>query len=200
MKEQHIIEKSFELFQKYGIKSVTMDDLSTELGMSKKTLYQYFNDKADLVSKIVFFEFNRKSQQIEKVLNGDGNALEQLLALNKFMHKEHKNYKPGMLFDLKKYFPEVYQSFSKAKRDFMYASFIKNLIKGKEEGIYRQDLDENIIAKLHLFRNENIIENDIFTFDEITSSKFVNEIFNYHLHGIVNEQGLKILKENSKQS
>lgn len=198
MKEQHIIEKSLELFQKYGIKSVTMDDLSSELGMSKKTLYQYFNDKADLVGKIIFYEFKRKSSQIEEILNGPGNAIEQLLSMNKFIHREHKSYKPGMLFDLKKYFPEAFQSFSKAKRDFMFNSFSKNITKGKKEGIYREDLDEKIIAKLHVFRNESIMENDIFTFDEVTSTKFVNEIFNYHLHGIVNEKGLKILKENSK--
>ena len=103
-----------------------------------------------------------------------------------------------MLFDLRKYFPEVYQEFSIAKREFMYTSFLENLVRGKKEGIYRKDLDENILARLNVFHNEKILETDIFSFEEIISSKFSNETFKYHLFGIVSEKGLKILKENLK--
>ena len=119
MKEKQIIEKSLELFQMYGIKSVTMDDLSTELGMSKKTLYQYFNDKADLVKKVITHEFEKKLLVFNKIMNGSGNAIEHLDAVNKFILTEHKCHKPSMFFDLQKYFPEAHQEIQKAKRSHL---------------------------------------------------------------------------------
>ncbi len=198
MKEKHIIEKSLELFQKYGIKSVTMDDISTELGMSKKTLYQYFNDKNDLVTKVITYEFEKKLNVFNGIMNGPGNAIDHLVVANNFILEEHKSHKPSMIFDLQKYFPEAYSQIHNAKRSHLFNAIKENLLQGQDEGIYRSDLDADIIAKLHVFRTESILGNDIFTMEELTSLKFVNEIFNYHLHGIVNEKGLKILKENLK--
>jgi AcrR family transcriptional regulator len=194
----HIIEKSLELFQKYGIKSVTMDDLSMELGMSKKTLYQYFNDKNDLVKKVITYEFEKKLSVFNSIMNGPGNAIDHLVAANNFILGEQKSHRPSLIFDLQKYFTETHNEIHIAKRNHLFNAIKSNLIKGIDEGIYRADLDAEIIAKLHVFRVESILTNDIFTMEELTSLKFANEIFNYHLRGIVNEKGLKILKENLK--
>ncbi|MCP4551500.1 MAG: TetR/AcrR family transcriptional regulator [Bacteroidetes bacterium] len=193
-KELNILERSFLLFQKYGIKSVTMDDICSEIGISKKTVYQYFSDKAALVKKIIENEFCRISESIDRIMNDNINAIEQLIALNQFLNSEHKAYKPAMVFDLRKYFPEIYYSIKKKKRDHTLKAILSNLKKGKKEGLYRLEMDDQIIAKLYVFRIENIMENDIFSFEEMTSEKFVNEIFNFHIHGIINEKGIKFLK------
>lgn len=193
-KESNILERAFLLFQKYGIKSVTMDDICHEIGISKKTVYQYFSDKAALVKKIIENEFCRISKNIDRILSDDKNAIEQLIALNHFFNLEHKNYKPAMVFDLRKYFPEIFHKIKKKKRDHMLKTVLSNLEKGKKEGLYRMDMDAQVITKLYVFRIENIMENDIFSFEEMISEKFFNEIFNYHIHGIVNEKGIKFLK------
>ena len=194
-REQLFIEKALSLFQNYGIKSVTMDDLSKEIGISKKTLYQYFSDKADMVMKVIDFEFNRKSVIFNNVFSENRNAIEQLLALNNFIQEEHKAFKPSMMFDLKKYYPEVFQEFQVAKRQTLYNSIYKNLIRGKKEGLYRANLDEEILAKLYVFRAEYLLATDIFTIEEVITNKFVNEISNYHMHGIVSDKGLETLKK-----
>ncbi len=195
MKERHIIEKSLELFRKYGIKSVTMDDLSTELGMSKKTLYHYFNDKADLVKKVITHEFEKKLTAFKKIMKGPGNAIEHMDAVNRFILTEHKCHKPAMIFDLQKYFPEAHGEIQRAKRNHLLNAILKNLRQGKKEGLYRAKLNEEIIARLHVFRVENILSSDVFKIEELTSSKFFDEIFIYHMHGIASEKGLTELKK-----
>ncbi len=194
-KELQIIFKALSLFQNYGIKSVTMDDLSKGISISKKTLYHYFSDKADLVRKVIDYEFDRKLVHFENVFSDNRNAIEQLLALNTFIQEEHKAYKPSMMFDLKKYYPEVFQDLQMAKRQILYNSIYKNLIRGKKEGLYRPNLDEEILAKLYVFRAEYLLASDIFTNEEVVTNKFVGEISNYHLHGIVSDKGLETLKK-----
>ena len=194
-KEKQIIEKAYEMFRNYGIKSVTMDDLSNNLGMSKKTVYQYVSDKSELVQKVMEYEYMLKAQSFESISKNKENAVEELIAVNNFINELHKSYKPSMMYDLKKYYPEIHNKFKDERRQRMYNSMVSNLKQGKAENLYRQDMDEDIIAKLHMFRYENLIGNDLFSFDEITSENFVNEVFKYHLHGILNENGLKLYND-----
>lgn len=194
-KEKQIIEKACDMFMNYGIKSVTMDDLSNNLGMSKKTLYQYISDKTELVHKVLEYEYKLKAQSFESISKNKGNAVEELIAVNNFINEMHKSYKPSMMYDLKKYYPEIHNKYKDERRKRMYNSMVANLKQGKTENLYRQDMDEEIIAKLHMFRYESMIGNDLFSFEEITSENFINEVFKYHLHGILNENGLKLYNE-----
>ena len=99
------------------------------------------------------------------------------------------------LKNLKKYYPDIYRNLMSARRKLMYESMITNIRKGKKEGIYREELDEKIIAKLHLLRIENLQTTEIFNEEEMHSQKFFREVFVYHIHGLATEKGLKILKE-----
>lgn len=192
---EKILETVSVLYRKYGIKSVTMDDVAHELGISKKTLYQYVSDKSELVEKVV--EYTRHcnfSSMNEKTLKG--NAIEQLIEVSQRVNSLMKDHSPSYEYDLKKYYPEIFRNLMSARREVMYESMLANIRQGKKEGVYREELDEVIISKLHLLRMENLQSSEIFKEEEMHTSKFFRELFIYHIHGLATLKGLEILNKN----
>ena len=191
-----LLKKVSTLYRKYGIKSVTMDDVAHELGMSKKTLYQFVSDKTELVQMVVEHIRQCNFSNMKKKRGKDLNAIEELIEVSQHVNTLMKDHSPTYEYDLKKYYPDIYRNLMSARRKLMYESMISNIRKGKKEGIYRRELDEKIIAKLHLLRVENLQSNEIFEEEEMHSSKFLREVFVYHIHGLATEEGLKVFRHN----
>ncbi len=194
----HIIERVWTLYQRYSIKSVTMDDVSKELGISKKTLYQHIKNKDALVKIVLEHESVKRFNKFMELSSSKLNAIEELFKVNVIIQEMLKEYNPAMEYDLKKYYPDIYQEIKEVKRERMYLAVLENIKKGKKEGIYRQTLNENIIAKLYVSRVENVCETDLFEKNEYTAPKFVLEIMNYHIRGIANEKGIALLNQKLK--
>jgi TetR/AcrR family transcriptional regulator, cholesterol catabolism regulator len=196
---KNILSKVLCLYMKYGIKSVTMDDVAHELGISKKTLYQYVSDKNELVSKVVDIELEEKGKPFDEIYNGNLNAVEEAFEVHKVVNKLLRSYNPSTEYDLKKYYPVLYSKIAKVRRERMYNHIFYNLKKGKEEGLYRSELNEEFIAKIQLSRIENAFDNGIFTQEEMLSPKLFFEFFIYHIRGIANEKGIAILEQKLKE-
>lgn len=196
---KNILVRVRELYNKYGIKSITMDDVARELGISKKTLYQFVSDKDDLVGKYLDFEIEIKQEEICKCFQSDLNAIEELFEISLFMNRMMKNQNPATEYDLKKYYPNHYLKIVKVRRDRMYNYILLNLQKGKQEGLYREDMNEAVIAKLYLSRSENIHFDELFTVEEFTSVKLFIELLTYHIRGIASEKGILVLENKKKQ-
>jgi AcrR family transcriptional regulator len=195
----NILKKVKSLYQKYGIKSITMDDVSRELGISKKTLYQYVADKNDLVNKVVEDELCTREELFAEISRKKLNAVEELLEYHRHVNIMIKEYNPSMEYDLKKYYPDAFSKIREVRRQRMYEKVLLNMKKGKDEGLYRSDLKEEIIARLHVSRIENLFEAELFTVNEWTSEKFFLEVFVYHIRGIANNNGIKVLEQKLKE-
>ena len=195
MTDEHkkLLEKVNELYQKYGIKSVTMDDVSRELGISKKTLYQYVQNKEELVQQVIIQKNLKNEERYKSVTSGELNAIESLIEVNKLVCSMMREHNPSIEYDLKKYYPEIYARLRKVSREKMYDGVLANLIQGKKEGLYREDLNEVIIAKLYVSRILNLSDDDIFTKEEMMHPDFGYNIMLYHIRGVANEKGLGIL-------
>ncbi len=196
---ENILQKSRELYLKYGIKSITMDDIARELGISKKTLYQYITDKDDLISKFIDNEIKLRKEGIYSCFKEGFNAIEELFEISVFMNKLMKEQNPTTEYDLKKYYPAYYQKIVKTRREGIYSYILLNLKNGKKEGLYRKDLDEEIIAKLYISRSETLYNNDFYTVEEYTSKKLFTELLTYHIRGIATQKGIGILEKRLKQ-
>lgn len=194
-KESDIIRKALELFNSYGIKSVSMDDISRELGISKKTLYRFVKDKQELVGKAISYNFKSNAQKIEKILDPSFNAIEEVLAIVRFFIEMHQSHSPNMIFDLQKFYPEEYKSFRDIRKSKLNVFYENNFKKGISEGLYRKNIDVSIVKRIIILLSNIIIENDTFTIKEVTSARFIKELYSYHLHGIISEKGLKILEK-----
>jgi len=187
------IKKVCTMFKDYGIKSVTMDDVARELGISKKTLYLHFNDKSELVSIILDREFEEKAKEFDIAMSDKENAIEEVFGFFKVQMNLLANHKPNFLYDLKKYYPSLYDNFSDKKKSRMIESILNNLKRGKKEGLYRKDLNEELITRMHVARLESIMTSGMFTIEELISPEFFSEAFKYHLYGIASKKGWNIV-------
>jgi len=197
-----IIKKGFELFKLYGIRSVTMEDLARELGVSKKTLYHCFDNKTHLVKEVMEHAANEIIQELEAEPEKDINAIEEFFFHKREVLKKLSRQNTAIAFDLSKYYPEVFNKLKETRRDALYKIHRKNLEKGKQEGLYRNNLDIDFISKLmtggHVFTFDAV--NGIFSEEELSSEKFRYNLFNYHFRGICSEKGLTIFKKLMNQS
>ena len=195
MEKADILNKICTLYKNYGIKSITMDDAARHLGVSKKTLYQLFSDKTELVKEAVITEVNTRQVKLAILNNDDNNAIQDLLNYFEAQLNMILDYKPNFIYDLKKYYPDIYSDYVKIKRNRILESTKFNLEKGKKEGLYREDLDVDIIARLLLMRIEGMIHSGIFSPQELLSPKVFKELFYYHIYGIVSEKGRKYFQD-----
>lgn len=190
----HILKKVLLLYKKYGIRSVTMDDVSHELGISKKTLYQYVRDKDDLVHKVVDMEISDRREKMMITCTDQQNAIEQLLEIARCISIMLKDYSAASEYDLRKYYPDLYVKVRDLRRNHIYRFIIDNLNKGMEEGLYRKDVDTEIISKLNVSVIDSMVDNEVITITEFMDQRFFNEFFIYHIRGIANAKGLIFLE------
>jgi len=195
-KVQGILNQVGKLYHRYGIKSVTMDDVARHLCISKKTLYEYFEDKKDLVNQVLSSEHNSHCRVFDEVLQRKLNAIEELFEIYNSLKRMIQDYNPSMDYDIRKYYPDLFMKVREVRRKSMYENTIRNMVKGKKEGLYRKDLNAEVIGRLHLFRIENLFDNDLFTADELNSFEIFHELFVYHLHGIMSNKGRDFFEKN----
>lgn len=196
--EEEIIRKSSEIYMKYGIRSVSMDDIARELSISKKTIYQYFKDKDDLIEKVVKAYIDKQECNMKEYISADMNSIDVLLEVSKFLISNHTKLNTSMLYDLQKYHPKAWEVIVKFRREHVYDYICENMKQGIVEDLYRDDLKIDIVARFYVYRMEQTydlitlkIEN--YSFEDIFNTMFIN-----HIRGIANTRGLAYLEEKIK--
>jgi AcrR family transcriptional regulator len=198
-KEQKLLEDATKVFMQFGIKSVNMDDLARHLAISKKTLYQYFTDKEDLVYKAVASHCNREDQEIQEICKRGLNAIDEMLEIVQFVTGLLKNIHPSVQYDMQKYHPEAYRALRDNRDRAIFDCMMHNTKKGQKEGYYRKDFNSEVIIKLYIGRMDLIFDQSIFPFEHFTFSDVYREMFRYHIRGIASEKGLEYLEQKLKQ-
>ena len=190
-----ILQQVSDLYQKFGIKSVSMDDIARELGISKKTLYEYFADKTDLVSKVLEFQMFKIRTVFEVEKDDGNNAIDHLLEISQITMEFLKNFSPTIHYDLQKYYPSVFKSLFDYKRGYMFASAKANLERGIKEGLYRSDINPDIIAQIYINQIEASLGSSLNSNYEYTTNELFDDMFTYHLHGIASKKGLEYFEK-----
>lgn len=191
--ENSFLEEVSKLFLKYGIKSLTMDDIARELGISKKTIYSKVKDKAELVEKVMLNRLAFEQQVLDEVFEQDLNSIDELFQICRCVGDVVEHMHPSVLFDLNKYYPKIWKHFQDHKQDFILRTVKDNLNKGKKNGIFRDDFNSEIIARIYIAKMELIFDGS--TFDRETYNPFevYLQMLIYHIRGVANEKGLEIL-------
>jgi AcrR family transcriptional regulator len=196
---KEILDKTLQIFQTYGIRSVSMDDICKELKISKKTLYQYVDNKHELIEKVFRYQSSQNDISMLQIVNGNRNAIDVLLDISEWMHTEIKKINPKLSFDLNKYYPELFHTIFNEKREFIYKKVKHNIEQGINEGLYRKDLNVDLVASLYVKKIEDLHEPEGFLCSEDISFKTLFDVmFDNHIRGIANENGLKYYEENIK--
>ena len=186
-----IIEKARNLSFTYGIKNMSIDDMCNKMGISKKTLYKYIKNKTDLVEKILEFERERFKSIFDEYDFEGVNAIDILLTVSKEIALRFKDVTPSLTFELKKYYPELYQKHFDARRDFIFGKIKINLTKGINQGIYREDLSIELIARLYISRLIDIHNPEFFPPEKYSFENFFNVMFENFIRGIAKPEGIK---------
>lgn len=190
-----ILNTARELFFKYGLRNVTMDDISKELGMSKKTLYQAYENKKDIVQAITKKFLVNHEQQYELLIIEAKDALDEMLKLMGDLNYIFERLNPRMIFDMQRYFPEAWEIFGEHKNNFMLAKIIENLNRGMKEGLFRKDINMEIIARMRLEQIQMALDPMIFPPDKFTIKEIHQQLLLQYLHGITTLKGHKLINQ-----
>ena len=188
-----ILEKATDMFLKLGFKSVTMDDLAHEMGISKKTIYASFENKTKLVQECASGLFETISNGIDHIRSLEKNPIEELYAIKKFVMGHLKNQKSSAHYQLQKYYPAVFDGLRCQQYDVMQHSVRNNVKKGIEQGMYRENLDIEFIWRIYMAGAMNIKDAQLFPPDLFGAERLTDNYLEYHLRGIVTPEGRKVL-------
>lgn len=195
-KKLDIIERSSLIFLKYGIKSVTMDDLANHLGVSKKTIYKYFEDKNDLVKSTIEMKVEMDKAACINCSQQSENAIEDLISVSKFVLEHIGNVNPTVFFDLQKHYKEAWKILEDHKWQFVLSMIKTNIERGIKEGIFRENINIDVMARLYVSSTDNIMNSEIFPWPEFKFQEVFSEMIRLHINGMSNEKGKNYLKNN----
>jgi AcrR family transcriptional regulator len=186
-----ILTGALRLYAHYGIKSLTMDDVARELGISKKTLYQYVTDKEDLVNQAFSMHLENAERRCRNIFKEVHNPIEEMLVICGWQCENVGKINPAAFFDLKKYHPGSFNEFKEFKQRVILPTIKSNLSRGMQEEIYRSDLDIDAVVQIYLHLIDFTANPEITGFSNI--AKVINEIIQYHLNSITTIKGRKLL-------
>lgn len=192
-KLKEIIHQVSLLFLEFGIKSMSMDDLASSLRISKKTLYKYVSDKNDLVYQVMREIIDLKQQQLLSLCKDKSHPIDELITMIEFSGKEVSTIHPSIQFDLKKYHPESWKLFEIHKDGFIYERMLQNLEKGMKMGVYRDNLNASIVAKIYASRSDLVFDSVVFPPDQYDFKTVLDELMRHHIRGIATNEGIKYL-------
>ncbi len=195
-----ILEATELLFRKYGIRSVSMSDIAAALGMSKKTLYQFIDNKNELIEKIMLSYISSEKENTHSITQNAKNALDEMMKISFHVQKNLENLNPVLLFDLKKYHFDIWKHFNEYHFDYIQKLIARNLEKGKEEGIYRNDINAEIISRIHVSTIEIFADDSLLPPDKFPRIAIHKEFVMYHLHGILSDKGRTLFYEYQNQA
>ncbi|PTN10576.1 TetR/AcrR family transcriptional regulator [Mangrovibacterium marinum] len=190
-KRTHILTTAARLFSQQGIRSITMDDIAREAGVSKKTIYSFYNNKQELVEAFVkHFIFDCPELQFN--IRPNINAIDQLFKYREKAAVLLELVKNKIDYDLKRLYPEIHRELQTFKRDLIYRIETALLAKGKQEGLFRPELDDDFVARMSVGRSLLIFnpENDIFTDEECLNMATFDKMLDFQLHAICTPRGI----------
>jgi TetR/AcrR family transcriptional regulator, cholesterol catabolism regulator len=194
IKEQ-ILFAAGQLFLKYGAKSITMDDIAKDLSISKKTIYQFYNDKDELVYEFVKLFLDIQKNDMNRIYESSQNAVEELFMLSDYIKTKIATMNPVALYDLEKYHKRAFLLFLEHKQSCFQGSIIRSLKRGIEEGYFRDDLNPEIVAKMRIENvqmayNPTIFNAEIYNFQEVQI-----QLFEHFVYGIFTIKGYRLYNQ-----
>ncbi len=194
MKEK-ILHKAGDMFLSLGFKSVTMDDIAHEMGISKKTIYTHFRNKTDLIEAVTFTLFDTICDGIDCICEASDNPINELYDIKMFVMNHLKNEKTSPQHQLKKYYPQIHDVLRMKQFEKMNESVQESLQKGVDTGLFRPSIDIAFISRMYFNGMTGIKDESIFPRQQFSSEYLMESYLEYHLRAIVTPSGMEILNQ-----
>ncbi len=194
-----ILKGSEELFRRYGIRSISMDDIARHLSVSKKTLYQHFADKEDLVVAVSKSHLQSQHEVFQTVKAASANSIEHLAKISVCMKQEMDMVNPAMLFDIQKFHPKAWAIWLNFKKELIQ-EVVDNLKQGIDEGYIREDVNPEIFAVLRVETIQAAFTEELFQEKKFKLSEIHTQLFDHFVYGLVTDKGKKIYQKCKSKS
>lgn len=193
--EERILNKAQDLFFSYGIRSVTMDDIARQMGISKKTIYQFYTDKNSIVEKVIGNLIEDHGNKVVSYHQEAENAIHEVALQMQDMAKLFQQMNAGVLFEVQKYFPKAWQTLNGHKYECVLLGIKNNLKKGIEEGLYRPDLNIKLVAQIRLVQLSSVLNQQDFPPLDFDYRSVLAQITELYLYGIATTKGHALIAE-----
>ena len=193
--KDRIISQAADLFLSLGFKSVTMDDIAQNLGCSKKTIYQHFENKTKLIEATTLYMFDFISKGIDHICALEKNPIEEIFDIKRFVMHHLKNEKSSPQHQLQKYYPKIFKTLKQKQFEVMHECVKENLQRGIAQGIYRDSIDIDFIARIYFNSMMVIKDKTLFPLTYFSMNDLMENYIDYHLHGICTPEGLEFLNQ-----
>jgi TetR/AcrR family transcriptional regulator, cholesterol catabolism regulator len=193
--KERILQGAKELFFRYGIKSVTMDDIAKHLGMSKKTIYQFYTDKDEIVFTLGSVLQQMHSKTFAGIAASAKDPIDEILQTMRHLGTIFSQMNPNMFYDLQKYHPKSWENFKNFKEKVMMEMVITNIEKGRRQGLYRADIDPMVVARLRIEEVEMGMNPVIFPPDKFKLVDVEVALLDHWMHGICTIKGHKLINK-----
>jgi AcrR family transcriptional regulator len=193
-----IIEGAAELFRTYGIKSVTMDSLASHLGISKRTIYEVFSDKDELLAGVLQWMAEKQNELVKRILSESENAIVAIFRLLEITRDHFQDMSPAFQADLKKYHHDVLMKKSDNSEMPDYRSNIQVIEKGISEKLFRQDINPDLVNRCFYSLAKSAMDNNLYPFEQFSRRDVIKNVFINYVRGISTPEGLNLINKLEK--
>ena len=190
-----ILQKASELFLTHGFKSVTMDDIAQKMSISKKTIYSHFNNKEAIIGATTQYLFQNICSGIDLICALKKDPIQELYDIKKFVLRHLKDEQSSPMYQLQKYYPKIHQELRMKQFDYMQDCVLDNIQRGLKQGLFRENVDIDFVARIYFVGITGIKDLEIFPGDQFPTQQLYNMYLEYHLRGIVTPKGRKLLNK-----
>ena len=191
--QERILQKAADLFLLYGIRSITMDEIALQLGISKKTIYQFFADKNELVSVVIIRILEHNRDCCHSYKNVAKNAIHEIFLAMEMVQEMFENMNPSMLYDLEKYHPVAFERFVHYKNNFLHRIIKENLEWGIKDDLYREDINITIITLIRLETIMLPFSQNVFSRPRFKMAEVQQQLIEQFLFGVASLKGYKLI-------
>ena len=183
------------MFLTLGFKSITMDDISTDMGISKKTIYRYFDNKSNLIETCAYHLFDIISRGIEEIMKQQMNPIEEIYEIKSFAMEHLKDEKSSPQYQLQKYYPRIYENLRRKQYGLMEKCVTVNLERGIAMGYFRESMNVDIVSKFYFNGMIELKNTDIFPPQSYSMPLLMETYLEYHVRAIATPKGIEKLNE-----
>ncbi len=196
--QEKILKTALHLFFKYGIKHVTMDDIAKELAISKKTIYQFYKEKDDLVTQLCEIEMKHHEHDFQEFNNSANDPIHEMILISNKMKTFMQNINPVFFIDLKKFYPTAFARFQFFKDNFVHKNTLSNLKVGIAQGYYRSNIEPEFVSHFRLNQIEVLMFENTFSFEKVSFAKSHELTLDMFVYGICTLKGHKLFDDYKK--
>jgi TetR/AcrR family transcriptional regulator, cholesterol catabolism regulator len=197
--EEKILQGAYDLFYRHGVKRITMDDIANHLGISKKTIYENYDNKDEVVMALMKRELEKQHKDMQAIRKRSENSVDEIINIMSYLADKFSQINPGMFYDLQKYHSASWKYFGDFKEGSIQGFVEANLKKGVKDGLYRKDINIPILSRLRVEQIELSFNSNVFPTHQFRIADVCVELLNHFVHGIATSKGLGLIEKYKKQ-